>query len=462
MWMRQRGMCKRRLTRRAANCLRICRRNPSWRKVNPAESPILILTLTSETASQPQMYDVADSILAQKISQIAGIGQVFVGGSSRPAVRAEVNPLLLSKLGVGLDEVRTALGAANSHSPKGQLADAKHDDILNDNDQLFSASQYAPLILAYHNGAPVRLSDVATVVDSSEDIRNAGTVNGQPTVLIILFRQPDANIIETVDRVRAMMPLLQASIPPAIHIGVAVDRTTTIRASVHDVEISLAISVVLVILVVFVFLRSVWATAIPSVAVPLSLVGTFGVMYLLGFTIDNLSLMALTISTGFVVDDAIVVIENITRYLEQGFSAGGSSAAGFGGDRLYGAVDEHIAGRGVHSHSADGRDCGPFVPGIRDHVERCGGDFDGGFTDDHAHHVRQALADGKAAEAQPALSTRVNGHLNGCTRVMRAACAGCCGTSRWFWESRSGRFASRFISTLPFRKAFFPSRTPAA
>ena len=235
-------------------------------------------------------------------------------------MRAEVNPLLLSKLGVGLDEVRTALGAANSHSPKGQLADAKHDDILNDNDQLFSASQYAPLILAYHNGAPVRLSDVATVVDSSEDIRNAGTVNGQPTVLIILFRQPDANIIETVDRVRAMMPLLQASVPPAIHIGVGVDRTTTIRASVHDVEISLAISVVLVILVVFVFLRNIRATAIPSVAVPLSLVGTFGVMYLLGFTIDNLSLMALTISTGFVVDDAIVVIENITRYLEQGFS----------------------------------------------------------------------------------------------------------------------------------------------
>jgi multidrug efflux pump len=294
--------------------------NPSWRKVNPAESPILILTLTSETASQPQMYDVADSILAQKISQIAGIGQVFVGGSARPAVRAEVNPLLLSKLGVGLDDVRTALGAANSHSPKGQLADAKHDDILNDNDQLFLASQYAPLILAYHNGAPVRLSDVATVVDSSEDIRNAGTVNGQPTVLIILFRQPDANIIETVDRVRAMMPLLQASVPPAIHIGVAVDRTTTIRASVHDVEISLAISVVLVILVVFVFLRNIRATAIPSVAVPLSLVGTFGVMYLLGFTIDNLSLMALTISTGFVVDDAIVVIENITRYLEQGVS----------------------------------------------------------------------------------------------------------------------------------------------
>ena len=294
--------------------------NPTWRKVNPAESPILILTLTSDTATQPQMYDVADSILAQKISQIQGIGQVFVGGSARPAVRAEVNPLLLSKLGVGLDQVRTALAAANSHSPKGQLADAKHDEILNDNDQLFLAQQYAPLIVAYNDGAPVRLSDVAAVVDSSEDIRNAGTVNGKPSVLVILFRQPDANIIETVDRVRTLLPLLQASIPPSIHIGVGIDRTTTIRASVHDVEVSLAISVMLVILVVFLFLRNVWATAIPSVSVPLSLIGTFGVMYLLGFTIDNLSLMALTISTGFVVDDAIVVIENITRYLEQGFS----------------------------------------------------------------------------------------------------------------------------------------------
>ncbi len=211
---------------------------------------------------------------------------------------------------------------ANSHSPKGQLADSKHDEILNDNDQLFLAQQYAPLIVAYNNGAPVRLSDVATVVDSSEDIRNAGTVNGKPSVLVILFRQPDANIIETVDRVRTLLPLLQASIPPSIHIGVGIDRTTTIRASVHDVEVSLAISVMLVILVVFLFLRNVWATAIPSVSVPLSLVGTFGVMYLLGFTIDNLSLMALTISTGFVVDDAIVVIENITRYLEQGFPPG--------------------------------------------------------------------------------------------------------------------------------------------
>jgi multidrug efflux pump len=294
--------------------------NPNWRKVNPAESPILVLSLTSDTATQPQMYDYADSILAQKIAQVDGVGLVNVGGSSRPAVRAEINPLLLSKLGLGLEEVRTALATANANRPKGSLADSQHATILNDNDQLFVAKQYAPLIIAYRNGAPVRLSDIATVVDSQEDLRNAGTVNGKPSVLLTIYRQPQANIIETVDGVMAILPLLQASIPPSIRIGVAQDRTTTIRASVHDIEVTLIISVLLVILVVFAFLRSIWATSIPSIAVPLSLVGTFGVMYLAGYTIDNLSLMALTISTGFVVDDAIVVVENITRYTEKGMA----------------------------------------------------------------------------------------------------------------------------------------------
>ena len=292
--------------------------NPNWRKVNPAESEILDLALTSETATQPQLYDKAESILAQKIQQIDGIGQVNIGGSSRPGVRAEVNPMQLSKLGVGLDQVAAALNTANAHSPKGELTNAAENYVINDNDQLFLAKDYAPLIVAYHNGAPVRLSDVATVVDSQENIRNAGSVNGEHSVILELFRQPQANIIDTVDRVRALLPQLQASIPPSIHIQVTQDRTTTIRASVKDVEVTMAISVCLVILVVFVFLRSPWATVIPSVAVPLSLVGTFGVMYLAGYTIDNLSLMALTISTGFVVDDAIVVIENITRYLEKG------------------------------------------------------------------------------------------------------------------------------------------------
>ena len=294
--------------------------NPTWRKVNPADAPILILALTSDTATKPQMYDVGNSILAQKLSQIDGVGQVFVGGSSLPSVRAEVNPMQLSHLGVGIEQVRTALNTANANSPKGQLADGHQGEMLQDNDQLFKAAEYAPRIIAYRNGAPVRLADVATVVDSVEDVHTAGVANGKPSVLIIIFRQPGANIIGTVDRVRALLPELQASIPPAIALSVVVDRTTTIRTSVRDVQITMVISVILVILVVFAFLRNVWATAIPSVAVPLSLIGTFGAMYLLGYSLDNLSLMALTISTGFVVDDAIVVIENITRYIEKGMT----------------------------------------------------------------------------------------------------------------------------------------------
>jgi hydrophobe/amphiphile efflux-1 (HAE1) family protein len=294
--------------------------NPIWRKVNPAGIDIVSIAVTSDTATTPQLYDVADSILAQKISQIPGVGQVTVGGSSRPALRAELNPLLLGKLGLDLDQVRAALGAANADLPKGALSDAKHMLLVNDNDQLFLAKEYAPLIIAYRNGAPVRLSDVATVVDSQEDIRNAGFVNGKPAVIVQLYRQPQANIIDVTDRVEALMPLLQASIPPSMHLDITEERVTMIRASVRDVELTLLVSVFLVILVVFFFLRSAWATTIPGVVVPLSLLGTFGVMYLLGYSIDNLSLMALTISTGFIVDDAIVVIENISRYLERGLS----------------------------------------------------------------------------------------------------------------------------------------------
>ncbi len=291
--------------------------NPTWRKTNPAESAVLVLALTSDTATQQQMYDMADSILSQKISQISGVGQVTIGGSSQPAVRAEVNPMQLSSLGVSLDQVAAALGAANANEPKGSLSNDDRHVVLSDNDQLFLAREYAPLIVAYRNGAPVRLSDVADVADGQLNRLNAGTLNGKPSVLLNVYRQPAANTIETVDRVMALLPFLQASIPPSIRISVAQDRTTTIRASVWDIEMTLVIAVSLVVVVVFAFLRSLWATAIPSIAVPLSLVGTFGVMYLVGYSIDNLSLMALTISTGFVVDDAIVVIENITRYLEQ-------------------------------------------------------------------------------------------------------------------------------------------------
>jgi multidrug efflux pump len=303
--------------------------NPGYRKANPAEAPILILTLTSDVVPKPQVYDMADSILAQKIAQIQGIGQVFVGGSAQPAVRVELNPMQLGNNGVGLEAVRTALSAANANRPKGAFNDGEHRWQIDDNDQIFKAADYASIIVAHNpqTGAPVRVGDLGTVTNSVSDIHTAGLAgNNSPghsgvlkdAILIVIFKIPGANVIDAVDAVLKEMPRLQAEIPPTIKMNVAVDRTTTIRSSVRDVEISLIISVFLVVLVVFLFLREIWATIIPSVAVPLSLVGTFGVMYLVGYTIDNLSLMALTISTGFVVDDAIVVIENITRYLEEG------------------------------------------------------------------------------------------------------------------------------------------------
>ena len=293
-------------------------RNPTYRKVNPADAPILLLSLTSDIVDKARMYDIGSSILQQKLSQVSGVGQVSVGGGALPAVRVEVDPTALNDRGLSLEDVRAALTSANANRPKGDMANAARDWSLTTTDQLLKADQYRPLVLSYHSGAALRLSDVAQVTDSVEDVRNAGLANGKPAVLIIIFRQPGANIIQTVDEVRAVIPQLQASIPPTVKLAVLQDRTTTIRESVRDVEITLAISISLVILVVFLFLRTVRSTVIPSVAVPLSLIGTLGVMYLLGYSIDNLSLMALTIATGFVVDDAIVVIENITRHLEQG------------------------------------------------------------------------------------------------------------------------------------------------
>jgi multidrug efflux pump len=292
--------------------------NPNYRKVNPADAPIMLLSLTSDTIEIRNLYDLAYSVLQQKISQVDGVGQVIVGGSSLPSVRVELNPQAVNKYGVGLEQVRTALGAANANRPKGQLSNDEVTWEIHASDQLLKADQYRTLIVATHNGDVVRLSDLGEVTDSVENLRAGGLANGKPAILMIIFRQPGANIIKTVDSVRALIPQLQASISPSIKLGVLNDRTTTIRASVRDVELTLLISITLVILVVFVFLRSAWATVIPSVVVPLSLLGTFGVMYLLGYSIDNLSLMALTISTGFVVDDAIVVIENITRRLEEG------------------------------------------------------------------------------------------------------------------------------------------------
>ncbi|HTV46077.1 MAG TPA: efflux RND transporter permease subunit [Stellaceae bacterium] len=291
---------------------------PTYRKVNPADAPIAILAMTSDTLTRGQIYDAASTVMQQALSQIDGIGQVVISGSSLPAVRVELNPMALFKYGIGLEDVRAALASANAHSPKGAIDVGNRRYQIYTNDQANHAADYRPLIVAYRNGAAVHLTDVAEIDDSVENLRNQGLSNGKPAVLVILYRQPGANIIQTVDRIKAILPQLSASIPSAINVALTMDRTTTIRTSLHDVERALLIAIALVILVVFIFLRNPRATLIPSVAVPVSLIGTFGAMYLLGYSLDNLSLMALTVSTGFVVDDAIVVLENITRHIEAG------------------------------------------------------------------------------------------------------------------------------------------------
>ena len=303
---------------------------PSYRKVNPADSPVMILALTSETLTRGQLYDAASTILAQKIAQIQGIGQVTVGGSSLPAVRVALNPVALAKYGIGFEDVRTAIAAANANRPKGALEDAARHWVIDANDQAKTAGDYLPLIVSYRNGTAVRLTDLGQAVDSVEDLKSSGLKDGKPSVLLMLNKQSGANIIETVDKIKALLPQLQASIPSAITLSVVLDRSKTIRASLHEVELSLLLAVVLVILVVWVFLRNLRSSMIPIVTVPVSLIGTFGVMHLCHYSLDNLSLMALTIATGFVVDDAIVVLENTSRYIEQGIEPREAALKGAG------------------------------------------------------------------------------------------------------------------------------------
>src|SRR5215475_125139 len=294
--------------------------NPTYRKVNPADSPIMVLTLTSDVLPQGQLYDAAATVLAQKLSQLKGVGQVTVGGSALPAVRVELNPKALASYRIGLGDVRTTLANANANRPKGLVEQGDRQWWLYANDQARTAAEYRPLVVAYRNGAPVRLADVGEVVDSVQDVRNSGSKDGRPAVLLIIYRQPGANILETVQRVRDLMPWMRASIPAAIDVDVAMERTSTIRASLREVQKTLAIAVALVIVVVFVFLRRVRATLTPAAAVPVSIIATFGFMYLAGYSLNNLSLMALIVATGFVVDDAIVVLENAMRHIEAGMA----------------------------------------------------------------------------------------------------------------------------------------------
>jgi multidrug efflux pump len=292
--------------------------NPTYRKVNPADAPVMILAMTSERRTRGQMYDIASTILAQRISQVPGVGQVTVGGGSLPAVRVELNPTVLNKLGIGFEEVRAAINANNVNRPKGFLEDGERLWTIQANDTARTAAEYVPIIVSYRNGSPVRLGDLGRVEDSVQDTRNYGSANGKPAIMLIINRQPNANIIEVVDRITALLPQFRATVPADVSLEVAMERTSTIRASLHEVERSLLIAVALVILVVFVFLRNARATLIPAVAIPVSLIGTFGAMYLLGYSLNNLSLMALIIATGFVVDDAIVVLENVSRRIEEG------------------------------------------------------------------------------------------------------------------------------------------------
>ena len=292
--------------------------NPTYRKVNPADAPLMIIALTSKTLTRGQLYDAASNVLQQRLSQLDGIGQVSIGGATLPAVRVELNPTAMFHYGIGLEDVRAALASANANSPKGAIEEGAHRFQLYTNDQASHASEYRPLVIAYRNGSAVQLSDVADVEDSVQDLRNEGQANGEPSVLVILSRQPGANIIDTVDQVKAELPQLQASLPSDVNLTIVSDRSDTIRASLRDTKWTLLLAVGLVTFVVFLALGDLRAALVPAVVVPVSLIGTFSGMYLLGFSLDNLSLMALTIATGFVVDDAIVVLENISRHVEDG------------------------------------------------------------------------------------------------------------------------------------------------
>jgi multidrug efflux pump len=334
-----------------ANLPSTLRSNPSYNKVNPADAPIMIIALTSDTMTPGQLYDSADTILEQQFSQVNGVGEVTLGGAALPAVRVELEPGLLNNAGIGLEDVRAALAAANANSPKGYFNVGSTRYQLYTNDEATVAAQYRDLVIAYRNGQAVRLQDVAQVNNAVENVQNAGLYNGKPAVLVILMPSPGANVIQTVDQVRALIPALRAALPPSIQFAVALDRSQSIRAALADTERTLFIAVLLVVAVVFIFLRSPRATLIPGLAVPISIIGTFGPMYLLGFSLDNLSLMALTIATGFVVDDAVVVVENTMRHLEDGMEPFAAALRG-----------------GAEVSFADPADAGPArapVPGIR-------------------------------------------------------------------------------------------------
>ncbi len=362
---------------------------PVYNKVNPADTPILTLALTSDSLPIDKVNDFADTLLAQKLSQVSGVGLVTIEGNQKPAVRIQFNPAAMASLGLGPEDLRNAITQANVDAPKGSFNGTRQSYMIGSNDQLLTADAYRPLIIAYRNGAPVKLSDIANVIDSVEDEQLAAWVGNKPAVLVDIQRQPGANIIQTVDRIKQLLPKLTASIPPAVKVSILTDRTQTIRASVHDVQFTLVLTVVLVILVIFIFLRRVWATVIPSVALPLSLIGTFGIMYLAGFSLNNLSLMALTISTGFRRgrrhrDDR----EHFPLHRGRRI-ASGSGSEGFSPNRVHRHFAQFFADRRFYSVAFHDRNCRSAVPGVCHHPQRGGDRFGDRFVDAHPDDVRQ-------------------------------------------------------------------------
>ena len=363
---------------------------PIYSKVNPADSPIFTLALTSDTLPLSKVEDLADTALAQKISQLPGVGLVSISGGQKPAVRIQANPTALASYGLSLEDIRTSLAAANVNQAKGVLDGPRQSFTIGANDQLNSSAQYNGIVVAYKNGAPVRLSDIATAIDSAENVKQAAWMNTSPAVIVNIQRQPGSNIISVADRVKLLLKQLQSSLPAAVKVQVLTDRTETIRASVKDVQFELMLTIGLVVMVIFLFLRNLSATVIPSVAVPLSLVGTFGVMYLLGYSLNNLTLMALTISTGFVVDDAIVMIENIERYLEEGETPLEAALKGSRADRLHHRVADGFSDCRADSVAVHGRHRGSPVSRVRGHSGRNHSRLGRCVTDVDADDVRQA------------------------------------------------------------------------
>ena len=377
---------------------------PVYNKVNPADTPVLTLSVTSATMPLPAVYDLVDTRIAQKLSQLPGVGLVSIAGGQRPAVRIQANPQALAAHNLNLQNLRAVIAAANVNQPKGNFDGPERSFMLDANDQLRSVQAYKDLIIAYQDGAPLRLSDVAQVVDGAENTRLSAWADDAPAVLVNIQRQPGANVIDVVDRIRAVLPQLTASLPETVSVAVLSDRTDTIRASVRDVQHELVFAVALVVMVTFVFLRNMPATIIPSVVVPLSLIGTFGVMYLAGYSINNLTLMALTIATGFVVDDAIVMVENIARYLEEGATPMHAALEGRQADRLHAGVAHRVADRGADPAAVHGRCRRPPVPRVRDHAGGLDPHLAGGFADADPDDVR-APAQGRTRRvARTALS----------------------------------------------------------